>query len=64
MNHPGPGSELVVSIPNPRKRKKIPIKLHQKIFDQLQPIVGLDHIVEYVPVSDEGKTELESGGNL
>ena len=46
----------IVPMPNPKPRKKIPIKLAQKITDSSgQYIVGLDHITEYIPVSDDGK---------
>jgi len=39
---------------NPESRKKIPIKLGQKIKDTPgQYIVGLDSITEYIPVSDD-----------
>ena len=49
----------VFRIPNPEPRKKIPIKLAQKIKDSSgQYIVGLDSITEYIPVSDEGKLVL------
>ena len=45
----------VICIPNPLGRKKVPIKLCQKISGSGQhPIVGLNHIVEYIPVSDDG----------
>ena len=46
----------IVPMPNPKPRKKIPIKLAQKIKDSSgQHIMGLDHITEYIPVSDDGK---------
>ena len=47
----------VIAIPNPESRKKIPIKLSQKISDSSsgQTIVGLDFITEYIPVSNDGK---------
>ena len=47
----------VIAIPNPESRKKIPIKLSQKISDSSsgQTIVGLDVITEYIPVSNDGK---------
>ena len=47
----------VFPIHNPESRKKIPIKLAQKISDSSsgQTIVGLDYITEYIPVSDDGK---------
>ena len=46
----------VFPIHNPESRKKIPIKLAQKISDSSsgQTIVGLDYITEYIPVSDDG----------
>ena len=46
----------IVQIQNPESRKKIPIKLTQKISDSSsgQTIVGLDYITEYVPVSNDG----------
>lgn len=44
---------VVFRIPNPEPRKKIPIKLAQKITDSSLPIVGLDFITEYIPVSDD-----------
>merc|ERR1719219_2361192 len=44
----------IFSIPNPEPRKKVPIKLVQKIRDSSgQYIVGLDSITEYIPVSDD-----------
>ena len=54
----------VIRIPNPKSRKKIPIKLAQKISDSSsgQTIVGLDYITEYIPVSDDGKLVLDVGG--
>merc|ERR1719219_2898632 len=49
----------VFPILNPESRKKIPIKLAQKISDSSsgQTIVGLDYITEYIPVSND---EMES----
>ena len=53
----------VFPIHNPESRKKIPIKLAQKISDSSsgQTIVGLDYITEYIPVSDDGKLVLDVG---
>ena len=52
----GVGGAGVFQIQNPEPRKKIPIKLAQKIKDSAgQYIVGLDSITEYIPVSDDGK---------
>ena len=47
----------VIQIDNPEQRKKVPIKLSQKIADSgpEQPIVGLDSVVEFIPVSNDGK---------
>lgn len=46
----GPG---IVQIPNPRpSRVKVPVRLHQKIRECPDPIVGLDFISEILPVSD------------
>jgi len=46
----GPG---IVQIPNPRpSRVKVPVRLHQKIRECQDPIVGLNWIVEILPVSD------------
>jgi len=40
-------------IPNPESiKKKIPIRLHEKIRDTMDPVVGLKYIMEYIPVSD------------
>jgi len=40
-------------IPNPESiKKKIPIRLHEKIRDTMDPVVGLKFITEYIPVSD------------
>ena len=50
--------DAVLLIQNPEQRKKIPIKLVQKITDSNLAIVGLDFITEYVPVSDDGKCRL------
>ena len=49
--------EDVIQIDNPEQRKKVPIKLSEKIADsgQGQPIVGLDSVVEFIPVSNDGK---------
>merc|ERR550532_1428386 len=45
--------DAVLLIQNPEQRKKVPIKLVQKITDSNLAIVGLDFITEYVPVSDD-----------
>ena len=50
--------DAVLLIQNPEQRKKVPIKLAQKITDSNLAIVGLDFITEYVPVSDDGKCRL------
>ena len=50
----------VFQIQNPEPRKKIPIKLAQKIKDSSgQYIVGLHYILEYIPVSDDGRLRVK-----
>jgi len=44
---------IVRPIPNPEStKKKIPIRLHEKIRETRDPVVGLRFICEYIPVSD------------
>jgi len=43
----------VIPIPNPEStKKKVPIRLHEKIKETRDPVVGLDFIREYIAVSD------------
>jgi len=43
----------IKAIQNPvATRKKVPIRLHQKISDSPQPIVGLNHVKEYIACSN------------
>jgi len=40
-------------IPNPEPTKrKVPIRLHEKIKEAKDPVIGLAHVVEYIAVSD------------
>jgi len=44
---------IVRPIPNPEStKKKIPIRLHEKIRETRDPVVGLRFITEFIPVSD------------
>jgi len=44
---------IVRPIPNPEPtKKKIPIRLHEKIRETRDPVVGLRFITEFIPVSD------------
>ena len=43
----------VVAIPNPEKTKvKVPTRLHEKIRESREPIVGLDFVKEWIAPSD------------
>jgi hypothetical protein len=43
----------VIPIPNPEStKKKVPVRLHEKIKETRDPVVGLDFIREYIAVSD------------
>jgi len=43
----------VIPIPNPASTKmKVPVRLHEKIKETRDPVVGLDFIREYIAVSD------------
>ena len=43
----------VKPIPNPEStKKKVPIRLHEKIRETLDPVVGLRYIKEFIAVSD------------
>jgi len=43
----------VVAIPNPEStKKKVPVRLHEKIKETRDPVVGLDFVREYIAVSD------------
>jgi len=43
----------VVPIPNPENtKKKVPIRLHEKIKETREPVVGLDFVKEWIAVSD------------
>ena len=44
----------VIPIPNPPPTKvKIPIRLHVKIRETREPVVGLEYVREYIPESDQ-----------
>ena len=46
------GNEII-AIPNPPPtRIKVPVRLHQKITETQEPVVGLDYVTEVLPVSD------------
>ena len=57
----------VIPIPNPEStKKKIPIRLHEKIRETRDPVVGLEFIKEWIVVSDaemEPHYECELCGN-
>eukprot|EP00092_Neocalanus_flemingeri_P015622 GFUD01016910.1.p1 GENE.GFUD01016910.1~~GFUD01016910.1.p1 ORF type:complete len:552 (+),score=129.19 GFUD01016910.1:89-1744(+) len=57
----------VIPIPNPEStKKKVPVRLHEKIKETRDPVVGLDFIREYIAVSDpemEPHYECELCGN-
>ena len=43
----------VIPIPNPENtKKKVPVRLHEKIKETKEPVVGLDYVQEYIAVSD------------
>ena len=43
----------VIPIANPEStKKKVPVRLHEKIKETRDPVVGLDFIQEYIAVSD------------
>ena len=43
----------IIPIPNPEKTKvKVPIRLHQKIEETREPVVGLNYVKEVIAVSD------------
>ena len=43
----------MIPIPNPASTKmKVPVRLHEKIKETRDPVVGLDFIREYIAVSD------------
>ena len=43
----------IIEIDNPQpKKKKLPIRLTEKINETMDPVVGLKYIVEYVAISD------------
>jgi len=45
--------EWIVPVSNPQSLKmKVPVRLHEKILDCEEPVVGLDFIVELLPESD------------
>ena len=43
----------VMLIPNLEPIKKIPIRLHEKVREAIDPVVGLKYITEYLPSSDQ-----------
>ena len=57
----------VIPIPNPEStKKKVPVRLHEKIKETRDPVVGLDFIREYIAVSDpemEPQYECDLCGN-
>ena len=43
----------VIPIPNPENtKKKVPVRLHERIRETRDPVVGLDFVQEYIAVSD------------
>ena len=43
----------VIPIPNPEStKKKVPVRLHERIKETRDPVVGLDFVQEYIAVSD------------
>ena len=43
----------IIPIPNPEKtKKKVPVRLHERIKETRDPVVGLDFVQEYIAVSD------------
>ena len=43
----------IIPIPNPEKTKiKVPVRLHERIKETKDPVVGLEFIQEYIAVSD------------
>ena len=45
--------QTVRPIPNPEStKKKVPMRLHEKIKETMEPVVGLDFVKEWIPVSD------------
>jgi len=57
----------IIPIPNPEPtKKKIPVRLHDRIKETKDPVVGLDYVQEFLPVSDpemEPHYECELCGN-
>lgn len=49
----GEETPSVIPIPNPLPTKvKIPIRLHNKIRESREPVIGLDYVREFIPESD------------
>ena len=45
--------KAVIPIPNPEnQKKKVPIRLHEKIKETTEPVVGLDYVTEVIAASD------------
>merc|ERR550519_61868 len=45
--------EWIVPVSNPQSLKtKVPVRLHEKILECEEPVVGLDYILELLPESD------------
>ena len=43
----------IIPIPNPAKTKvRVPVRLHDSIIKSREPVVGLDYLTEFLPVSD------------
>ena len=43
----------IIPIPNPEKTKiKVPVRLHERIKETRDPVVGLDFVQEFIAVSD------------
>ena len=43
----------VIPIPNPENtKKKVPVRLHERIKETRDPVVGLDYVKEFIAVSD------------
>jgi len=45
--------KTIIQIDNPEPtKKKVPIRLHEKIKETMDPVIGLRHVKEYIAVSD------------
>ena len=44
---------IIIPRPNPAKTKvRVPVRLHDSIIKSREPVVGLDYLTEFLPVSD------------